>query len=64
MALHRRALLGAALLPALPLTARAQAFPTQPLRLIPPGDGRYCGLATLVVREQGEPEVFVPSPSP
>ena len=36
MALHRRALLGAALLPALPLTARAQAFPTQPLRLIPP----------------------------
>ncbi len=36
MALHRRALLGAALLPALPLTARAQAFPSQPLRLIPP----------------------------
>lgn len=36
MALHRRALLGAALLPALPVTARAQAFPTQPLRLIPP----------------------------
>ncbi|MBR0659408.1 Bug family tripartite tricarboxylate transporter substrate binding protein [Neoroseomonas oryzicola] len=36
MAPHRRALLGAALLPALPLTARAQAFPTQSLRLIPP----------------------------
>lgn len=36
MSLHRRILLAAAALPALPHAARAQAFPTQPLRLIPP----------------------------
>lgn len=36
MALDRRALLGALLLPAAARPARAQAFPTQPLRLIPP----------------------------
>lgn len=36
MAIHRRALLGAALLPSLPRATRAQAFPTQPIRLIPP----------------------------
>jgi tripartite-type tricarboxylate transporter receptor subunit TctC len=36
MATPRRALLGAALLPLLPRPARAQAFPTQPIRLIPP----------------------------
>lgn len=37
---------------------------THPLPLVPPGDGRYCGLATLVMREQGEPEVIPSSPSP
>lgn len=36
MALDRRALLGAAILPFAPRIATAQAFPTQPLRLIPP----------------------------
>jgi hypothetical protein len=37
---------------------------TEALALVPPGDSRYCGLATLVVREQGEPQVISPSPSP
>jgi len=36
MPLNRRALLGAALLPALPHIARAQGFPSQPIRIIPP----------------------------
>ncbi|MBR0674526.1 Bug family tripartite tricarboxylate transporter substrate binding protein, partial [Neoroseomonas soli] len=36
MQFDRRALLTAALSPALPGIARAQAFPTQPIRLIPP----------------------------
>ena len=36
MAIDRRTLLGAALLPALPRPGFAQSFPTQPLRLIPP----------------------------
>ena len=36
MPLDRRALLGAALLPAFPRLARAQAFPSQPIRIIPP----------------------------
>ena len=36
MTIVRRALLGAALLPALPHIARAQGFPTQPIRIIPP----------------------------
>lgn len=36
MPISRRALLGAALLPASPRLARAQAFPSQPIRIIPP----------------------------
>ncbi|MBR0680438.1 twin-arginine translocation pathway signal protein [Roseomonas eburnea] len=36
MPFDRRALLGAALVPAFPRIARAQAFPAQPIRIIPP----------------------------
>ncbi len=33
---------------------------TEPLPLLAPPDSRYCGLASAVVREQGEPEVIAP----
>lgn len=32
----------------------------EPLRLLEPGDSRYCGLANAALREQGEPEVVTP----
>ena len=35
---------------------------TGPLRFIPVSTTRYCGLANVVYREQGEPEVASPSP--
>lgn len=37
---------------------------SEPLPLLPPGESRYCGLATVVVRDQGEPAVIPASPTP
>lgn len=37
---------------------------SEPLPLIPPGESRYCGLATVVVRDQGQPAVIPASPTP
>jgi hypothetical protein len=35
---------------------------TGPLTLLPTTETRYCGLATAVVQQQGEPEVSAPAP--
>ena len=35
-----------------------------PLPLLPPSESRYCGLANVVLREQGEPDVVDPDPRP
>lgn len=51
-----------------PASARQAAFnvaipdPAEPLRLVDPEDTRYCGLATRVYNEQGEPALQSPRP--